>query len=122
MRSDSRSNARADAQTWDHAKAGEQPKSRDRFTSGLGVFVATLGSAVGLGNIWKFPSVTGQNGGAAFVLVYLAMTVLVGLPVMIAEHAIGPQRARRRDRLAQKAGSGQALVADRRGGRAVGVS
>jgi len=64
-------------------------KARDGFTTGLGVFVATLGSAVGLGNIWKFPSVTGQNGGAAFVLVYLAMTVLVGLPVMIAEHAIG---------------------------------
>ncbi len=67
--------------------------SRDRFTSGLGVLAATLGSAVGLGNIWKFPSLTGANGGAAFILVYLISTLLVGLPVMIAEQMLG-RRAR----------------------------
>src|SRR5512147_762091 len=64
-------------------------KKRDGFTSALGVIAATLGSAVGLGNIWKFPSLTGANGGATFILVYLLSTLLVGLPVMIAEIALG---------------------------------
>jgi len=68
-------------------------KTRDTFTTRLGVIAATLGSAVGLGNIWKFPSMTGTNGGAAFVLLYVVCTFLVGLPVMICEHAIG-RRAR----------------------------
>ena len=45
-------------------------KPRDGFTSTFGVLVATLGSAVGLGNIWKFPALTGLNGGAGFLLVY----------------------------------------------------
>lgn len=66
-----------------------QPKTRDIFTSKLGVIAATLGSAVGLGNIWKFPSLTGTNGGAAFLIVYLASTLLVGLPAMISELMIG---------------------------------
>lgn len=62
---------------------------RDGFTSTFGVLVATLGSAVGLGNIWKFPSLTGTNGGAGFLLVYLLATLLVGLPVMMAETMLG---------------------------------
>ncbi|BCL75353.1 transporter [Jeongeupia sp. HS-3] len=62
---------------------------RDGFTSTFGVLVATLGSAVGLGNIWKFPYLTGTNGGASFLLVYLLATLLVGLPVMIAEIMLG---------------------------------
>lgn len=66
---------------------------RDGFTSTLGVLAATLGSAVGLGNIWKFPALTGENGGAGFLLIYLCATLLVGLPVMIAELTIG-RRAR----------------------------
>jgi len=65
-----------------------QPQ-RDAFTSTFGVLVATLGSAVGLGNIWKFPSLTGSNGGAGFLLVYLLATLLVGLPVMIVETMLG---------------------------------
>lgn len=65
-----------------------QPQ-RDGFTSSFGVLVATLGSAVGLGNIWKFPSLTGSNGGAGFLLVYLLATLLVGLPVMIIETMLG---------------------------------
>lgn len=69
--------------------------SREAFATGLGVLAATLGSAVGLGNIWKFPSMTGTNGGATFILVYLLSTLLVGLPVMIAEISIG--RAARAD-------------------------
>ena len=62
---------------------------RDGFTSTFGVLLATLGSAVGLGNIWKFPSLTGLNGGAGFLLVYLLATVLVALPVMIVETMLG---------------------------------
>ena len=62
---------------------------RGAFTTTLGAVIATLGSAVGLGNIWKFPYVTGENGGAAFLMVYVACTLLVGLPVMIAEIALG---------------------------------
>ena len=63
--------------------------SRDTFVTTLGAFTATVGSAIGLGNIWKFPFLTGSNGGAAFVLAYLLCVLLVGIPIMIAEHAIG---------------------------------
>ncbi|MFO7697769.1 MAG: sodium-dependent transporter [Anaerolineae bacterium] len=69
--------------------SSEVRRGRDGFTTGLGVIAATLGSAVGLGNIWKFPSLAGANGGAAFIFIYLVATLLVGLPVMIAEHVIG---------------------------------
>ncbi|MGE4290739.1 MAG: sodium-dependent transporter [Desulfovibrio sp.] len=62
---------------------------REGFATRLGVLTATLGSAVGLGNIWKFPYMTGQNGGAAFLFIYLAATVVVGLPVMTSEIMMG---------------------------------
>ena len=62
---------------------------REGFATSLGVIAATLGSAVGLGNIWKFPSLAGQNGGAAFILIYIICAFLVGLPVMISEFIIG---------------------------------
>jgi len=65
------------------------PKSRDAFASTLGAFAATLGSAIGLGNIWKFPYLTGSNGGAAFVLVYLLSIAFVGIPILVVEHTIG---------------------------------
>jgi NSS family neurotransmitter:Na+ symporter len=68
---------------------GHVEKSRDAFTTSLGVIAATLGSAIGLGNIWKFPSLTGTNGGAAFIIIYLLSTLFVGLPVMIAELMMG---------------------------------
>lgn len=64
-------------------------KKREGFSSSIGVIAAVLGSAVGLGNIWKFPYVTGANGGAAFILVYLVCLALVGLPVMLSEHLLG---------------------------------
>lgn len=70
-------------------QGGAQAPKRDIFTSNLGVIAATLGSAVGLGNIWKFPSLTGTNGGAAFIIVYIVCTLLVGLPVMISELMLG---------------------------------
>jgi len=62
---------------------------RGGFSSSFGVLAATLGSAVGLGNIWKFPYLTGANGGAGFLLVYLLATLVIGLPVMIAEITMG---------------------------------
>ncbi len=72
-----------------HAKGQHAPAARDGFTTSLGVIAATLGSAVGLGNIWKFPYLTGSNGGAAFLVVYLVSTLLVGLPVMFSELMLG---------------------------------
>jgi NSS family neurotransmitter:Na+ symporter len=65
------------------------PSNRDAFASTLGAFAATVGSAIGLGNIWKFPYLTGSNGGAAFVLTYLLSVAFVGIPVMVVEHVIG---------------------------------
>lgn len=62
---------------------------RETFSSGLGIFFATLGSAVGLGNIWKFPYLVGENGGGAFVLIYLICIVLLGMPIMVSEFYIG---------------------------------
>jgi Na+-dependent transporters of the SNF family len=62
---------------------------RETFSSGLTIFFATLGSAVGLGNIWKFPYVVGMNGGGAFLVTYLVCVLLVGLPIMITEFYIG---------------------------------
>ena len=66
-----------------------QAVQRGGFATALGALFATLGSAVGLGNIWKFPYMTGANGGAAFIIIYLLATLLVGLPVMISEIAMG---------------------------------
>lgn len=67
----------------------KETKKREGFSSGLAVFFATLGSAVGLGNIWKFPYLTGEYGGGAFLLVYLLCILFVGLPVMLSEFYIG---------------------------------
>lgn len=66
-----------------------EQRKRETFSSGLAVFFATLGSAVGLGNIWKFPYLTGSQGGGAFVFLYLICVILVGIPIMCAEFAIG---------------------------------
>lgn len=63
--------------------------NRANFGSKLGVVLASAGSAVGLGNIWRFPFETGNHGGAAFILVYLACVLLLGAPIMIAEFLIG---------------------------------
>ncbi|MDR3252516.1 MAG: sodium-dependent transporter [Tannerella sp.] len=63
--------------------------NRVTFGSRLGIIFATVGSAVGLGNIWRFPYMLGSNGGAAFLLIYLLCVLFLGLPVMIAEFYIG---------------------------------
>ena len=62
---------------------------RDSWGSRTGFILAATGSAVGLGNIWKFPYITGENGGGAFVLIYLACIILIGLPILIGEVLIG---------------------------------
>lgn len=62
---------------------------RGLWNSRLGFILAASGSAVGLGNIWKFPYIVGQNGGGAFVLIYILCTIAVGLPIMLAEFTIG---------------------------------
>jgi neurotransmitter:Na+ symporter, NSS family len=64
-------------------------ESRGQWGSKFGFIMAAAGSAVGLGNIWRFPYLTGQNGGAAFVVVYILCVVLVGAPVMMNEMALG---------------------------------
>ena len=63
--------------------------NRGNFSSRLGFIMAAAGSAVGLGNIWKFPYEAGQNGGAAFLLVYVLLTFLLCYPIMVGEIAIG---------------------------------
>ncbi len=61
----------------------------EHWGSSFGFVMAAVGSAIGLGNVWRFPFITGENGGGAFVLMYLLCIALVGLPVMLAELAIG---------------------------------
>ncbi len=63
--------------------------NRDNFASQLGIIMAAVGSAVGLGNIWRFSYMVGVNGGGAFLVVYLLCVMLVGMPVLIAELTIG---------------------------------
>ena len=64
-------------------------KERERLSSRLGFILLSAGCAIGLGNVWRFPYITGRYGGAAFVLIYLMFLVLIGLPVMTMEFAIG---------------------------------
>ena len=63
--------------------------ARESFGSGFGVLVAMAGSAVGLGNLWRFPYLVGTNGGAAFIIIYLAFVLLLALPIMYSEFIIG---------------------------------
>lgn len=66
-----------------------ETKQRDQWGSKLGFIMAAAGSAIGLGNLWKFPYMAGQNGGGAFVFVYFAILILVGFTLMLAEIVIG---------------------------------
>jgi NSS family neurotransmitter:Na+ symporter len=63
--------------------------ARGSWGSRVGFILAATGSAIGLGNIWRYPYITGQNGGAAFVLMYIGCVLLIGLPVLIAEISLG---------------------------------
>ena len=64
-------------------------ETREHWGNKLGFILAAAGSAVGLGNIWKFPYITGENGGAAFIIIYLICILAIGLPVLIAEILLG---------------------------------
>ena len=64
-------------------------QERVNFGSKLGMILATAGSAVGLGNVWRFPYMTGQNGGAVFIMIYIACVVVLGIPCMMNEFIIG---------------------------------
>lgn len=68
-------------------------EKRGSFGSKIGIILATAGSAVGLGNVWRFPYMTGENGGAAFILVYILFIFLLGLPGMVNEFIIGRHSA-----------------------------
>ncbi len=64
-------------------------KQREHWSSHLGFILAAAGSAIGLGTLWKFPYVTGQNGGGLFVFIYIFCTFFIGVPVFIAELVLG---------------------------------
>ena len=63
--------------------------NRENFGSKMGAILAAAGSAVGPGNIWRFPIETGRNGGAAFILIYIICIILLGMPIMMSEFLIG---------------------------------
>ena len=73
-------------------------KERETFASRLGFVLISAGCAIGLGNVWRFPYIVGQYGGAAFVLIYLLFLVIMGLPIMAMEFSVG--RASRKSILA----------------------
>ena len=62
---------------------------REKFSSRLGFILISAGCAIGLGNVWRFPYIVGEYGGAAFVLVYLAFLLILGLPIVVMEFAVG---------------------------------
>ena len=64
-------------------------ENKDKFSSNFGFLMASIGSAVGLGNIWGFPYKMGMNGGFTFLIVYLLLVFTVGLPLMMGEIALG---------------------------------
>ena len=64
-------------------------KERETFASRLGFVLISAGCAIGLGNVWRFPFIVGQYGGAAFVLIYLFFLFVMGLPIMAMEFAVG---------------------------------
>ena len=62
---------------------------RESFGSRLGFILVSAGCAIGIGNVWKFPYICGAYGGAAFILIYLCFLVILGIPVLVAEFAVG---------------------------------
>ena len=71
---------------------------REKFSSRLGFILISAGCAIGLGNVWRFPYIVGKYGGAAFVLIYLAFLLVLGLPIVVMEFSVG--RASRKSILA----------------------
>ena len=62
---------------------------REKFSSRLGFILISAGCAIGLGNVWRFPYIVGKYGGAAFVMIYLLFLVVLGLPIVVMEFAVG---------------------------------
>ena len=62
---------------------------RENFSTRLGFILIAVGCAIGLGNVWRFPYITGQNGGAVFVFIYLACLLVLGVPCVMMELAVG---------------------------------
>ena len=98
----------------------EPEKQREGFGSRLGFILVSAGCAIGIGNVWRFPTVTGQYGGGIFVLFYLIFLVLMGLPVLTMELAVGrAHEHHRRDALilgnlrGARAGVGDEVLAER---------
>ena len=79
---------------------------RGNFGSRIGIILATAGSAVGLGNVWRFPYMTGQNGGAAFIVLYIGCILLLGIPGMVSEFIIGRHAQSNAYRAYDKMGGG----------------
>ena len=84
---------------------------RANFSGKLGVILATAGSAVGLGNVWRFPYMTGENGGAAFIIIYILCVLLLGIPCMISEFIIGRHGQANTARAYRKLADGKAWMA-----------
>ena len=81
-------------------------KEREKFSSRLGFILISAGCAIGIGNVWRFPYITGQYGGAAFVLIYLLFLVILGLPIMVMEFAVGRASRKSAARSFQRAPNG----------------
>ena len=64
-------------------------KERETFASRLGFVLISAGCAIGLGNVWRFPYIVGQYGGAAFVVIYIMFLLIMGLPIMSMEFSVG---------------------------------
>ncbi|MDD6789605.1 MAG: sodium-dependent transporter, partial [Lachnospira sp.] len=62
---------------------------REKLGSRLGFILLSAGCAIGLGNVWRFPYITGQNGGGLFVLIYLAFLAILGIPILTMEYSVG---------------------------------
>ena len=82
-------------------------RERASFGSKIGMILATAGGAVGLGNVWRFPYMVGQNGGAAFIIVYVACVLLLGIPCMVSEFSIGRHGAANTYRAYSEVGNGR---------------
>ena len=80
--------------------------NRGSFTSRFGVIAAVSGSVIGLGNIWRFPYVAGENGGAAFILIYIACSCLISIPLMLSEFSLGRSTQCKTKRAFQKLAPG----------------
>ncbi|MFQ5682769.1 MAG: sodium-dependent transporter [Candidatus Binatia bacterium] len=72
----------------------QNDKTRGSWSGLTGFVLAAIGSAIGLGNVWRFPYITGQNGGGAFVIIYIGCVLVVGIPIMLAEFLIGRKTQR----------------------------